>query len=219
MNARLAVSLGMVAVLGAPLFAQDVPVAPSPAAPAAAASPGSAAAASPAPASPAFGIGVDQSYRLTLAFMLGRTLRVQPEVGYTGLTSTIPAYMVLDVAYPSTQLKQSQLLYGLGLYLVRAFPIGSGGESIVTYAGPRGGATVHRGSVSGTELHQTDWWVGVAAGGEYLIARHFGVGAEAQITKAFAGTPSGGTSGPYGFAFTTTELETRGIVVIRVYPF
>ncbi len=211
MNSRLAVSLVAAAAFASPLFAQDVPVAPTPAAP--------AAAASPAPAAPAFGIGVDQSYRLTVAFMVGRTLRVQPEVGYSGLTSTIPAYMVLDVVYPSTQLKQSQLLYGLGLYLVRAFPIGSGGESIVTYAGPRGGATVHRGSVAGTELDQTDWWVGVAAGGEYLIARHFSVGAEAQLTKAFAGTPSGGTGGPYGFAFTTTELETRGVVLIRFYPF
>ncbi len=75
-------------------------------------------------------------------------------------------------------------------------------------------------SVATTSGDQTDWWLGAALGGEYFLGRHFSFGAEAQLTKTFPGRVSGGTdSALFSLTFATTEIETRGVFVIRLYPF
>ena len=160
---------------------------------------------------PRFGVGVDLSSRLTLAVALNGSLRLQPEVAFTQQSADIGG------GVSGTERETLSLFHaGAGLFLVR--PLAAGGETLLVYAGPRGGVELQHASILGGVSNQTDWWVGLACGGEYFLGRHFSLGGEAQVTRRFAGKASQSAATLSPFAFTTTDWETRGLLLVRFYP-
>jgi hypothetical protein len=160
---------------------------------------------------PLFGVGVDQTARLTVVVAAAPAVRLQPEVAYQRVSFQ-------NASLSGGRQVTSNLRAGLGLFVVRRLSLPSGEQPVLIYAGPRAGVVLQHGSIDSASADQTDWWIGAALGGEYFFGRHLSLGAEAQVTKAFPGTATGGGGPPY-YVFATAEVQTQGLLMIRVYPF
>ncbi len=176
---------------------------------------------------PGASIGVDLSSRLVLGFTAAPKLRVAPEASYVSRqsksyanSSTIGTYTVDG--------SESELWLGLGLYYITPVAVRPLGAPCLVYLGPRGGVAfvsseekVENANIpSDATAKRTDYWVGAAVGSELMVSKRFSVGAEAEVTKVFAGSADVGgvTVTSVGVGQSWVDLATQGTVVLRFYP-
>lgn len=176
---------------------------------------------------PGASIGVDLSTRLTVGFAAGASVRLAPEISYVseGSKSYATNSQIGDYVIDGSD---TELWLGLGIYYVAPLAVRPLGSPCLFYLGPRAGlafvsaeAKVENAMIpTDATLKRTDFWAGVVLGGELLVSSHFSVGAEAQATKVFRGSPDvlGVTINSVGVQESWVDVETRGTAVLRFYP-
>lgn len=156
---------------------------------------------------------------LYLPVDMSKSLRLEPEVGiystsaensYSG-TAYSPAY--------STKSSGSITRFGFGIfYLMPA------DTSFHTYVGPRIGLLLTSSELSTTLPHgttitsdETDVFVGLAIGGEYMFSSHFSLGGEAQLNYIGLGEPSVSPASATNPTENRHMITNNGLVFIRWY--
>ncbi|HXY19846.1 MAG TPA: SH3 domain-containing protein [Gemmatimonadales bacterium] len=185
--------------------------------------PGTAA----APLAPDVSIGVDLTSRLTLGVAAGRSFRLVPEVSYVSERSRSYGSSTQIATY-TIDASDAEVWLGMGFYFVQPLPVRPLGAPCLLYFGPRLGAAFVSAEQkvdnltlpSDAATSRTDLWVGAAAGAELMVSRSFSVGAEAQATKVFPGSPrvTGVTTSSLGVVQAWVDFESRGTLVLRFYP-
>lgn len=176
---------------------------------------------------PGFGIGVDLSSRLTVGIDAGPHTRLVPEVSYVtarsrefGSNTQIGGYTIDGT--------DTEIWFGFGVYHTTALAVKPLGAPCFLYFGPRVGMAIAHAEAkvdnaaipTDATAKRLDVWLGAVVGSELLVSPHFSIGAEGQVTKVFAGTTTqaGVTSSSPGVVQDWVDFQTRGTLVLRMYP-
>jgi hypothetical protein len=145
-------------------------------------------------------------------FDVGKNFRVEPEAG-------IFTYSYETTAGGSTSSSSTSIIrIGSGFFY--QMPVD---ETFNTYVGPRVGllfsTETSKSSSSSTEYKtsETDFSVGLALGGEYLISPHFSLGGEVQLNYVSFGEPSVTPSSSTNATVTRSLFTNNALVFFRWY--
>jgi opacity protein-like surface antigen len=152
----------------------------------------------------------------TLPLLIGPRLRIEPELGFTRVSSRNESP---DGAF-SSRTSSTLLRYGLG---VGAVIIQEGGFR--SHTGIRFGLSRFSQNVSVTSpfgssetgSKRTDSYFGVALGGEYFLARRFSLGGEFQLTRMSLGDVEVEGLPPGSGVTDSTVWSTNGLIAVRFH--
>ena len=143
----------------------------------------------------------------------GPHLKIEPEFGIWHTSSSTSA-STYSSSYSSTLLR-----VGVGV-----FSLARVGGGTALYIGPRAAivrSSSESSSSGGTEptkWHQTNYVIGLAAGGEHFFSPHLSLGAEVQFNYVKVGQAE--HEPDYGTAYATTRtsmISNNGLLFIRLY--
>jgi hypothetical protein len=152
--------------------------------------------------------------------------RIEPEIGHYSTSRTETEEVEPGGAPPMTVTSESTTgvtRLGTGIFY-RAEPA----ESFSIYVGPRVGVLLastfesmrFSSSESTRESSETDLYVGLASGGEYMLGSHFSLGVEVQFNYVSFGTPTVTLSpaqSPDDDEVSRSALSTNALVAARFY--
>ncbi len=154
-----------------------------------------------------------------IPIQIGNNFRLEPDAGYLSMsTETKYPQTTYSPAYSSNS-SNSMTRIGLGAFYV--MPVDT---SFRSYVGPRFGllftssesSSTYPGSTN-TSSDETDFYLGLAAGGEYMLSTHFSVGCEVQFNYVNLGEPSVSPAQPTSSTQSGHMVTNNALMFLRWY--